>query len=215
MDYNSREGYGRNKVAAEQVLLDSGLPVTVLRPSKVHGEGARPPREWVFVKRVMDRREAILLAHQGRGVDHPSAAANVASLVETVADRPGQRILNAADPDPPSGAEIARIVARHLGHEWTEVLLDDEVSDGEPGLGWHPWDARFPVVLDMSAALELGYAPVGDYATTVAPMLDWLVALATAGHPDGARLPPGHGDEYFAGRFDYAREDQLLAGRHE
>ena len=34
-DYDSREGYGANKVAAEQVLLDSGLPVTVLRPSKV------------------------------------------------------------------------------------------------------------------------------------------------------------------------------------
>jgi len=39
MDYNSREGYGANKVAAEHVLLDSGLPVTVLRPSKIHGQG--------------------------------------------------------------------------------------------------------------------------------------------------------------------------------
>ncbi len=35
--YNSREGYCRNKVAAEQVLLDCGAPVTVLRPSKIHG----------------------------------------------------------------------------------------------------------------------------------------------------------------------------------
>lgn len=44
-DPDSRAGYGANKVAAEHVLLDSGLPVTVLRPSKVHGEGARNPRE--------------------------------------------------------------------------------------------------------------------------------------------------------------------------
>jgi nucleoside-diphosphate-sugar epimerase len=44
-DYRSREGYGANKVAAEQVLLDSGAPVTVLRPSKVHGPGATRPRE--------------------------------------------------------------------------------------------------------------------------------------------------------------------------
>lgn len=39
MDYRSRDEYGANKVAAEQVLLDSGLPVSVLRPSKIHGEG--------------------------------------------------------------------------------------------------------------------------------------------------------------------------------
>lgn len=42
--FDSREGCGPNKVAAEKVLLDSGLPVTVLRPSKIHGEAARPPR---------------------------------------------------------------------------------------------------------------------------------------------------------------------------
>ena len=53
VDYNTREGYGANKVAAELVLLDSGLPVTVVRPSKVHGVGALRPREWVFVKRAL------------------------------------------------------------------------------------------------------------------------------------------------------------------
>ena len=65
-DYNSREGYGANKVAAENVLLDSGEPVTVLRPSKIHGVGAQTPREWVFVKRVLDRRPAVFLARQRR-----------------------------------------------------------------------------------------------------------------------------------------------------
>jgi nucleoside-diphosphate-sugar epimerase len=44
-DYRTREGYGANKVAAEQVFLDSGSPVTVVRPSKVHGAGAFRPRE--------------------------------------------------------------------------------------------------------------------------------------------------------------------------
>src|SRR5262249_38188440 len=64
-DYTTPEGYGANKVAAEQVLLDSGSAVTVLRPSKVHGAGASRPREWVFVKRGLDRRPAILLSHRG------------------------------------------------------------------------------------------------------------------------------------------------------
>lgn len=55
-DYQSREGYAACKVAAEHVLLDSGAPVTVLRLGKVHGPWAARPREWVFVKRVLDSR---------------------------------------------------------------------------------------------------------------------------------------------------------------
>lgn len=61
-DYTTRDGYGANKVAAERILLDSGAPVTVLRPSKVHGVGGQRPREWHFVKRVLDRRKTVLLA---------------------------------------------------------------------------------------------------------------------------------------------------------
>jgi nucleoside-diphosphate-sugar epimerase len=193
-DYRTREGYGANKVAAERVLLDTGQPVSVLRPSKIHGEGAAPPREWVFVKRVLDRRPAVLLAHRGEGVDHPTAAANIAALIETVAGKPGARILNSADPDAPSGLEIARTIARHLDHEWEEVLVEGAE------IGRHPWDKLPPFTLDTTAAHELGYVPAGDYAATVVEEIDWLVA----GHePD---------PEFFAGLFDYAAEDRFLAG---
>jgi nucleoside-diphosphate-sugar epimerase len=208
IDYNSREGYGANKVAAEQVLLDSGMPVTVLRPSKIHGSGALRPREWVFVKRVLDRRTAVLLAHRGAGIDHTTAAVNLAALIEVVAAKPGRRILNSADPDAPSGLEIARAIAQLLGHAWEEVLLDD---DADPSLGAHPWDARHPIVLDMSAALDLGYTPVGDYVTTVADEVEWLVAVARRGA--GASVLPGPDDEFFAQFLDYPAEDRYLAAR--
>ena len=175
MDFSSRDGYGRNKAAAENVLLDSGLPVsTYFVHRRFMVKGARPPRTWVFVKRVPDRREAVLLAGRGRGVDHPSAAVNIAALVETVAAKPGIRILNAADPDAPRGADIARVVARHLGHAWRQVLLDGDVP---ASLGWHPWESQGPpLALDMSAALDLGYLPVGDFA---GPVPDDRVARAT------------------------------------
>jgi nucleoside-diphosphate-sugar epimerase len=210
MDFNSREGYGPNKVAAEQTLLDSGLPVTVLRPSKIHGEAARPPREWIFVKRVLDHRAVVLLAHGGAGVDHPSAAVNIAALVETVALNPGRRTLNIADPDAPTGLQIARTVAKYLGHVWAEVLLD---GDADPSLGWHPWNRRFPVVLDTTAAVGLGYRAVGDYATTVPNVIDWLIAAAQVHSTGTAQLPAGFEDDYFANRFDYDREDASLASR--
>ena len=205
-DYMSPEGYGANKVAAEQVLLDSGCPVTVLRPSKIHGPGARQPREWVFVKRVLDRRPAVFLAHRGAGVDHTTAAANIAALIELAAESPGARVLNSADPDAPSALEISRTIARQLDHSWEEVLLDDAPADGP---GRTPWDAPHPIVLDTTAALELGYVPAGDYAATVAEMLDWLVTAAQGG--EGSDLLPAPDDEYFGPLLDYAAEDRRLA----
>src|SRR5262249_22825248 len=80
-DPHSAAGYGPNKVAAEHVLLDSGLPVTVLRPSKMHGPGTTRPREWMYVKRVLDARTAVFLAHAGTGVHHTTAVANTAALI--------------------------------------------------------------------------------------------------------------------------------------
>jgi nucleoside-diphosphate-sugar epimerase len=207
-DYMTREGYGANKVAAEQVLLDSGCAVTVLRPSKIHGAGSRTPREWIFVKRVLDERPALFLENRGAGVDQTTAAANIAALIEVVAAKPGRRILNSADPDAPSALEISRTIARYLRHAWEEVLLE---SDAEEGLGEHPWNVPHPIVLDMSAALELGYTPAGDYATTVTDEIDWLVAAARGG--EDSDLLPGPDDPYFGPMLGYEAEDRVLAVR--
>lgn len=204
MPYHTPQGYGANKVAAEQVLLDSGLPVTVLRPSKVHGQGAALPREWYFVKRALDRRPTLLLAGRGRGADHPSAAANIAALVELAAQRPGRRILNAADPDAPDGLTISRVVAALTGHTWREVLRDD---DAPPQLGRHPWHRIPPIVLDTSASQALGYEAVGDYATTVSEEIGWLIEQ-TARHP--MWTPASIDREVTTRWFDYAAEDAWL-----
>jgi hypothetical protein len=60
------------------------------------------------------------------------------------------------------------------------------------------------LVLDTRAADALGYRPVGDHATTVAPTVRALVAA-----------PPQALDERrSAGWFDYAAEDAWLTGPH-
>jgi nucleoside-diphosphate-sugar epimerase len=208
IDYNSREGYGANKVAAEHVLLDSGMAVSVLRPSRIHGIGGAWPREWVFVKRVLDGRRHLLLARGGHGINHPTAAVNLAALVEFCAARPATRILNSADPDAPDGLTISRLIATHLAHTWNEVLLDATAPED---LGDHPWNTLPPFVLDTSAAERLGFIPVGSYAETVKAEVDWLVKAARSGDPTG--LLPSPDDPYFQSFFDYAREDAWLDGR--
>jgi nucleoside-diphosphate-sugar epimerase len=208
IDYNSREGYGANKVAAENVLLDSGMPVSVLRPSRIHGTGASRPREWVFVKRALDGRRHLLLARGGRGANHPTAAVNLAALAAFCAARPAARILNSADPDAPDGLAISRIIAAHLAHAWTEVLLDETAP---ADLGDHPWNTLPPFILDTSAARRLGFVPVGSYAETVKAEVDWFVRAAWSGDPDGALPSPD--DPYFQPFFDYARENTWLDER--
>jgi nucleoside-diphosphate-sugar epimerase len=204
-DFTTRDGYGANKVAAETVLLESGLPVTVLRPSKIHGAGARRPREWYFVKRVLDGRRHVFFVGHGESIDHPTAATNLAALIEVVATKPGPRVLNSADPDAPSVKEMSRSIAAHLYHQWAEVGLG---ADAPADLGRSPWHAPHPIVLDTSASLSLGYVPVGDFATTVRDEVDWLVDVARLG--DDARLPGDYDVEFFEGLFDYGAEDEYL-----
>jgi nucleoside-diphosphate-sugar epimerase len=203
--YDSREGYGPNKVAAEEVLLSSTHPVTVLRPSKIHGTWSRQPREWFFVKRALDQRPVVLLARGGAGADHPSAALNIAALIETVADQPGRRILNAADPDCPNGGTIAAIIADYLGHTCRQILLDEAAPEG---LGTHPWNRVPPITLDTTAARALGYTPVGDYRTTVTEELDWLVTNATGGRVH--QLPPPWDTGSVPLTYSYAEEDSYV-----
>lgn len=204
-DFDTAEGYGANKAAAELVLLESGLPISIVRPSKIHGVGAQNPREWFFVKRILDRRPTVLLANAGIA-ESPTASVNLAEIILVAAARPAQRILNAADPDAPDVRTMAGVVANHMGYEWNEVLL----PPGSPeGLGRTPWDKSSPVILDTTAAIELGYEPIGDYASTVGDEIDWLVDIAIT--TNGIHLPDVFNNQYFERHFDYQAEDAYLA----
>lgn len=201
-DYDSAEGYGGNKVAAEQTLLDSGIDASVLRPSRIHGPGGDRPREWFVVRRVLDGRRRIPLAHGGRTGNHPTAAANLAALALTCATQPGRRVLNAADPGTPSAADIVTAIASACGVPVEVVGLDD---DAPPEHGWTPWGTWPPYFLDMHAAEALGYRPIGTYAETVVASVRHLLGL---GPDERAGLDA---DPYFAGRFDYTLDDTALA----
>jgi hypothetical protein len=98
--------------------------------------------------------------------------------------------------------------ARQLGYVWEEVLLDEGAGEA---LGRHPWDAPHPIVLDMTAAAELGYTPAGDYPTTVADEVAWLVSAARGA--EAARAPLGLDEEFFEPFLDYAAEDRYLLDR--
>lgn len=65
VDPFSREGYAPAKVAAELTALDSGLPITIIRPSKVHGRWARNARTRHVVDAMLGGQQIIELAARG------------------------------------------------------------------------------------------------------------------------------------------------------
>jgi nucleoside-diphosphate-sugar epimerase len=165
----TRDGYAPSKVAVERAALASGLPVTVIRPSKVHGRWARNARTRGIVERMLAGAASIELADRGASVDHLTAADNVAALVAVVADAPGARVLNVADPDPLAARDVVAVIADELG--WRGRIRP--LEPGAPG-GAHPWDAVHPIVLDTSASLALGYAPVGPGAELLRAEVAWI-----------------------------------------
>jgi len=200
------ETYSTRKIALENEILDHArCPVTVLRPCAISGSGSQSPREWWFVKRILDGRRLIPLAYQGVSRFHTSSVDNIAELVRFAAAKPGRRVLNAADPVAPTVKEIGAVIAQCLGQDCEFVEVPD--AGFPPAVGATPWSVPRPFVLDICAAVDLGYMPVTTYTESVAAICTWLGETSTKGDwrnlfPDLAR--------YRRELFDYAAEDSFL-----
>lgn len=200
------ETYSTRKRAIEEILLgQSKIPSTLVRAGAIYGPGDLNSREWYFVKRAIDGRPIVVLAHRGESRFHPTSVHNLVELIRLAAERPGRRLLNCGDPDSPTVVEIGRHIAAVVGHERSELLLPGPPQDG---VGDNPWAVPRPFVLDMAEAeFEVGYRPVTTYAKAVAETCEWLVA-ATEGK-DWREVLPGSARLY-ADEFDYDAEDAFL-----
>ena len=170
----TREGYGPCKVAAEIVAVESGLPVTIIRPSKIHGAYARNPRTRSIVRKMLSGVGRIEIADHGRSVDHLTAAANLAALVQAVSALPEARVLNSADPDVLDAREIFAAIATAI--DWTGDLVPVD-DPHHPGRGDHPWRARSPIVLDTRRAAAIGYVPAGTGRDLIGDEVHWAAGI--------------------------------------
>ena len=194
--------YSTRKVALEQHLLQGAhTPVSLLRACAIYGPGSRYPREWWFIKRILDRRRAAPMAWSGESRFHTSATANIAELIAACLDKPGTRILNAADPQALTAAAIGEAIAAAYQHDLELVPFA-----GPPvnGVGEHPWCVPKPLVVDMARAHALGYRPVTDYRSSVGAACKSIEAAAAS----GVAFP-----EYLTSKFDYEAEDAFLTAR--
>lgn len=198
--------YSTRKVALENLLLAKAtIPVTILRPAAIYGPRSIHPREWWFVKRILDGRRAIPIAYEGKSRFHTSSVFNIAALVRIALDQPDTRILNIVDPQALSVAEIGSAIARHMDYAGKLVRMPGNAFPAK--IGRTPWSVPRPFVLDTSAALALGYVPVTAYPQAVGAICDEL-AKGGVGKVWQQRFPILANYPYDL--FDYEAEDAFL-----
>ena len=201
--------YATRKIAMEQAMLSGHVPVTILRPCAIYGFKARHPREWWFVKRALDGRTRVPICFEGRSVFHTSSSIGIASLTRLCLERRETAILNIADPNPLSVAEISVAIGRAVN---TAFELKSFAGPPKPPafVGRSPWSCEHPIALSTHRARSLGWDGGPAYADAVAPYCQWLVDTARKGdwldHFAGFH-------QYAFDPFDYRAEDEFLA-RH-
>jgi nucleoside-diphosphate-sugar epimerase len=200
--------YSTRKVAMEQLLLSSALPVTILRPCAIYGRFARHPREWWFVKRAVDGRDRVPVSYGAESIFHTSSARGIAELAELCMSSPAQRILNVADTTPLKVWELASAIEKAIGLVINLVPFEGRPS-GPSFVGSTPWSVERPYILDTSRAAEL-CRQGGEYRDQVPEVCRWLLEMAHRGdwqHHFTAFAQYGHD------AFDYNAEDAWLSTR--
>jgi nucleoside-diphosphate-sugar epimerase len=209
--------YGANKAAMERALLAAeNLPVSILRPGTLHGPRSPSLHQWSFIKPAVDRRPHVVLAYDGRSVFSTSATANVAELAYLCSVSPGTRVLNAADDEALTVAEIGGRIFALMGRACEIVTFP-----GPPradGLGFNPWGVPHDIVLDMTRAREeLGYTPAISYDEALRRDIEWAIETVNRSDLSGKSWQdvfPGLVGRFGAACwFPYQAEDAYLEKR--
>jgi len=199
--------YSTRKVAMERTLLDqANVPVTILRPCAIYGIKSRQPREWWFVKRILDGRRVVPLVFEGKSRFHTTATENIAALSRVANQKRFHGVLNVADPDALSASEMANAIAAAFDYGWEVKALDEASS--QKSVGQHPWAVPRPFVLDMSKAIDLGYEPVTTYSEAAQSYCTWIAD--TGRNADWRKAFPGLPPYLSPDAFDYEMEDAYL-----
>ena len=188
------------KILVESVVMgDPDVPGTILRLPAVYGPGDYQHRLFEYLKRMDDRRPAILL---GEGmaawrwthgyVEDVASAIALAMADESAAGR----VYNVGEADPPSRAGWVRDIGRAAG--WDGVVVAVPENRLPEHLDWGLDTKQHWVVDTTRIRRELDYRETVPRDEALRRSVEW-----EREHPP-EKLDPSS--------FDYAAEDVALAG---
>ncbi len=191
-----------DKIPVERAVLGQpDLPGTILRLPMVYGSGDNQHRLFEYLKRMDDKRPAIILGERTARWRAPRGyVENVAAAIAQAAadERAAGRIYNVAEAEARPEIEWVREIARVAGWSGRVVTLPDGklpkhlAEDGDL--------AQDLAVDSTRIRRELGYTEITPREEALARTIAWERAN-----------PPSNHDP---ARFDYAAEDEVLEMGH-
>lgn len=191
-------------VRTEQALFESHPQATHFRYPYVYGPYQAAPREWCIVKRILDKREHIIIPDGGLTLCSFGYAENMAHAVLLAVDQPkvscGQ-IYNCADEQALTVRQTIDVVSAQMSHSWRVVSMPWELATPACPLIMQPLTTHR--LMDISKLkAQLGYADVVSPTHALAKTVRWLVANPP--EPDGIE------HMVLQDPFDYDAEDALI-----
>ncbi|MDH4171261.1 MAG: hypothetical protein OEW42_16890 [Acidimicrobiia bacterium] len=188
----------------EQMVFEHHPDATHFRYPYVYGPRQPVPREWYFVRRLLDGRRRIIVPDGGLTLNSQGYAENLAHGVVLAVGHPAAagQVFNLGDREVLTLAQSAELCAAALDRPLELVSLPWSVAEcARPLVGQHRPTHR---LLDVTKAVHLlGYDDVVPARVAVGRTAQWL-----ADHPPA---PGGVEERVLEDPFDYAAEDRLLA----
>ena len=195
------ETYSTRKIRMENKALEMfGGRATILRPCAIYGVG-KHPREWWFVKRMIDGRKRIPLAHRGRSQFQTTNAEDIAYFAREAAEQEFGGIYNIADNECPTVLEIGQAIASSLEYSGGFVPLEESGVVGRT-----PWSVAKPFTVSNATMKRDAYYPPSTYVDSV----DWVAKRLRAANPADWRTAFPQLAAYPWDLFDYEAEDRFF-----
>jgi nucleoside-diphosphate-sugar epimerase len=195
---------GYRIVRTEVAVFEHHPDATHFRYPYVYGPYQLAPREWSIVRRVLDRREQIVLADDGLTLHHHGYTENLARGVLLAVDAPPTalgKVFNIGDEEVLSVRQVVEIVAGALGHRFEVVSMPYDLAIPARPLLAQPLPTHR--VLDLtSIRRDLGYSDAVAAREALAHTARWLAEH----RPE----PGGMEESVLTDTFDYAAEDRLV-----
>ena len=197
--------YSTRKIRMENKALEMfGDRATILRPCAIYGPHSRHPREWWFVKRMLDGRERIPLLYDGRSQFQTSNADLIGNFVAATIEHDLGGVYNIADALAPTVYEIGTAIARIMERE---ISFELETGQEDGLVGRTPWSVPKPFIVDASKAMRAGSLARIEFGVEAEPAIQWLRDL----NPSDWQAAFPQLAAYTWDMFDYQAEDSFLA----
>ncbi|NNE72243.1 MAG: hypothetical protein HKN26_01105 [Acidimicrobiales bacterium] len=190
----------------EEIVFEHHASATHFRYPIVYGPRQLIPREWLVVRRIIDRRPFIILPDGGLTLNMMGFTENLAHAVLLAVDRPDAaagQVFNCGDEEVLTLRQMVELIAAELDHDWEVISMPYELAPcTKPLVAQHRTTHK---VLDIGHLRHrLGYADVVPAREAVRQTARWLLEH----RPD----PGGMEEMVLEDPFDYGAEDALVSG---